>query len=213
VLAAASLALPAPRAPDEPDARVRFEAARVRAESLSAAVEAALPEPLLPDLPEVVVAREPVPEPALEEVGEAREEEPRDLLPHDLPLSAAPRRPRPRAPAPSPAPPPATATPRASPPSAARPASAPDAPAAAPLRLVHAPAAVYPSEAWRRGIEGTALVRIVVATSGLVTEVRLLRSSGSPILDADAVARARLHRYAPIPSPRVENLPVRYRLD
>jgi len=65
------------------------------------------------------------------------------------------------------------------------------------LKLVHRPDVrrYYPEAARRRGIEGTALVRIEVDRSGLVTEARIARSSGSALLDRHALRFARDMRF------------------
>jgi protein TonB len=180
-----------------------------------------LPVPALPDLPDPVVSDEAPPEPVLEPLAEPAVD-PEDPFPPPLSLSVVGRRtkPPPTVPVPPLAPPPPSTpwvrAPRVQEP-VALPRTAPRiAPAPTSLRLLHAPsftAADYPTEARRLRIEGTALVRITIGTSGSVVDALLVRSSGSPLLDADAVAKARLYRFAPIASPRAENLPVRYRLD
>ncbi|MBU4531903.1 MAG: energy transducer TonB [Hoeflea sp.] len=59
----------------------------------------------------------------------------------------------------------------------------------------------YPREAKRQGIRGDVVVTFVVAGNGGISNVRISRSSGSPVLDgaaADAVRRAA--PFPPIPS-------------
>ena len=53
----------------------------------------------------------------------------------------------------------------------------------------------YPEAARRRGIEGTAIVRIEVDARGVVTDARLSRSSGSALLDRHALRFARDMRF------------------
>lgn len=60
----------------------------------------------------------------------------------------------------------------------------------------------YPREAARSRQEGTARIRFVVDRRGRVHGVRLVRSSGSPVLDAEAVALP--PRAAPLPRPPAE---------
>ncbi len=58
-------------------------------------------------------------------------------------------------------------------------------------------AVVYPKEARRRGIEGTARIQFLVGADGRATEVSTVESSGSALLDAAAERGAR--EAAPLP--------------
>jgi protein TonB len=53
----------------------------------------------------------------------------------------------------------------------------------------------YPEELRRRGIEGTVMVQVLVATDGLVEDVRIVKSI--PDLDPYAVAAAREWKFKP----------------
>lgn len=75
----------------------------------------------------------------------------------------------------------------------------------------------YPAEAYRRGIEGRVLLRLLIAESGDVERVEVIRSSGFAILDAAAVEAVRTWRGTParrggVAVPTVEELPVVFRL-
>ena len=58
----------------------------------------------------------------------------------------------------------------------------------------------YPEAARRRGVEGTVAIRFSVDGSGRVTNVAVLRGSGSPILDAAAEAMLRDAALPPPPA-------------
>jgi TonB family protein len=55
----------------------------------------------------------------------------------------------------------------------------------------------YPDEAANRGITGTSVVRVALSETGAVTGVRVLKSSGSFVLDTEAMRVAKEMRYAP----------------
>ena len=59
---------------------------------------------------------------------------------------------------------------------------------AIPPRLVRSPKADYPAAQRNAGIEGTSMLRLLVNTDGRVEDVTVMKSSGSPELDASAVA-------------------------
>lgn len=63
------------------------------------------------------------------------------------------------------------------------------------LELVKAPAAIYPEEAVRDGIQGQVWMRVLVSESGKVEKVQLL--SGNPILAEAAVSTAKKYRFKP----------------
>ena len=63
------------------------------------------------------------------------------------------------------------------------------------MRAAIAAAQVYPAVARDRGITGSARLHVVIARDGRLINARILRSSGSQILDRaglDAAQRARL---------------------
>jgi protein TonB len=75
----------------------------------------------------------------------------------------------------------------------------------------------YPLVAQQRGWEGTVLLRLAIDAEGLVTRVTIERSSGFPVLDAEAVSAVRTWRGSPArragrPVATDEVLPVRFRL-
>ncbi len=108
------------------------------------------------------------------------------------------RKPAPRPPAPEPV--------------VRRPAPAPRAVAGA-RRLVPLQQPLhYPEAARRLGIQGRARVEVTIDPSGRVTEAHLVTSSGSPILDAAAVASARAWRFQPPGEVRRAILPFTYAL-
>lgn len=82
-------------------------------------------------------------------------------------------------------------------------------------------AIVYPRRAQRRDIEGVVRVEVVLAASGALKNVRLVRTSGSDVLDEAAIELVR--RVAPFPavprdlSPRGQDFafvaPIQYRLN
>ncbi len=99
-------------------------------------------------------------------------------------------------------------------PSPAGPGALPDAP---PQLLGDPPAPRYPPRARDEGREGTVLLRLTVAADGTVTEAVVVRSSGSPDLDAaarEAASRWRLRpaRRAGVPVAAEVQVPVRFRL-
>lgn len=135
--------------------------------------------------------------------------EQRAVSPLDIPLDAArSSRPRP-APAPVVAPSPARTVSRP----VARPPQRRRAARGRPLRLVHRPDLMryYPAEARRRGIEGEALVEIRVDTSGRVVDAKIVRSSGSALLDRQALRVMYDYRFAPGDGGR-SRVPVSFRL-
>ena len=161
----------------------------------------ALPD-LVPPLP---------PEPTVEEddlpyEGEAQPAEIVPLLPvHEIPLSAVQTRPAPPRLAPTPLPPAPAPTPVLKP--APRPARRA-------LQVLHQPDPLqwYPALARQRGIQGTALIRIVVDDRGVVVDAQVKRSSGSDLLDRQAVRVGYAYRFAPGAAGPAD-LPVRFRLD
>jgi protein TonB len=59
------------------------------------------------------------------------------------------------------------------------------------------PPPAYPAAARRNGEEGTVTLRVLVGTEGAPREVTLERSSGSPVLDAAALATVKNWRFSP----------------
>ena len=181
----------------------------------------AAPEPILLDLPPAPVAPpvEPEPPPPVAEppAPPVTESPPPPPVQPDVPL--------PPVPLPAPAPPPrpvvrkapprvAPAPPRVAPAPAQKPAAIqspepqPRPPPAAPpsdalpawrgevsARLQQAKR--YPNTARLRGEQGVATVSFTVDRSGHVISAELVRSSGTPSLDAEAVAL--IHRAEPLP--------------
>jgi len=71
---------------------------------------------------------------------------------------------------------------------------------------------LYPPEAIARGLEGQALVLLVLDAAGDAVAARLEASSGHALLDDAAVRAARTLRALPDSAPRETLLPVRFRL-
>ena len=69
----------------------------------------------------------------------------------------------------------------------------------------------YPWEARVQGLEGTTVVRITVAASGVVSDATVATSSGSRLLDEAALRVAYLYRFGSSHG-GTANLPVRFRL-
>jgi protein TonB len=153
-----------------------------------AAIEAPPPPPAA-KRPAVRPAPRPAPEPP------QRRAEPRPIPPAPAESSPAPERrdapgvERPAAAAPAPAAAPAQAVavaPRET-------VSPPDFRAA----YLRNPPPAYPAAARRNGEEGTVTLRVLVGTEGAPREVTLERSSGSPVLDAAALATVKNWRFSP----------------
>jgi TonB family protein len=75
----------------------------------------------------------------------------------------------------------------------------------------------YPDIAKQNRWEGTVLLKLSIDAQGRVTDVAVLRSSGHPVLDAEAAAAVRIWRGEPAlqdgqPVASEEQLPVRFRL-
>ncbi len=70
----------------------------------------------------------------------------------------------------------------------------------------------YPAEAIARGLEGEALVLVMLDASGEVSAARLESSSGHKILDGAALQAVRSLHSIPADAPRELLLPVRFRL-
>jgi len=127
----------------------------------------------------------------------------------DVPLTAA-RQSRPT-PVATPTPPDARPTPRVR--LAARAPVQRRSPRGRPLKLLHRPNLMnyYPAEARRRGIEGEALVEIQVDARGVVVDAKIVRSSGSALLDRQALRVMYDYRFAPGDGGR-SRVPVNFRL-
>ena len=183
-------------------------------------LEEQLPEPDLP--PEPVIEPEPLPEP----LPEPPPVEPEVALPEPPPPPPKPKpkpkpkepprpkeppveRPKPRQEV-APAPPPAPAAPVA-------PAAVAAAPAPGPVSTRNSRALPswqgllighlerhkrYPRSAQARRQEGVAQVRFVIDREGKVLSVRLEKSSGHEVLDAETVAM--VERASPLPAPPPE---------
>jgi len=180
---------PPPAAPDDQAIEMVFEAPPAAAP----APEPPTAPPPPDELPPPPEAPPPEPAPTLTQPAEplpVPPPPPPRAMPPPRPVAKAPPPPRPEAPAtaaPAPvaAPPPvATATPAAS------------APAVDPRwsRSVSEwleAHRTYPDEARRRGEEGRVALRFTVDRAGAVLDVELVHSSGSPRLDAAALALLR----------------------
>ena len=73
---------------------------------------------------------------------------------------------------------------------------------------------IYPNRAKRDGLTGKVQIYFVVLENGTVSDIRVLKSSGYEILDANAVES--IKRAAPFPRPPVRaelHMPVVYRLE
>jgi len=157
------------------------------------------------------------------------------LLAHLLPFLPG-WRPRPANPPPPPLqaalrpPPPAAAPPLMLPEASAPPHGEPPPPKAKPVKPAP-PAAggwqreiqrqfsqqqqrgeFYPAEAIALGVQGEALVLLLLASDGSVEAARLEQSSGHALLDAAALRAVRALHSLPADAPRETVIPVRFRL-
>ncbi|WP_095151367.1 energy transducer TonB [Pseudomonas sp. Irchel s3b5] len=103
---------------------------------------------------------------------------------------AKPVTPQPPAPV---APPPVAAAPAPAAPRAPQPVT----PASANAGYLHNPAPEYPSQAMRRGWEGTVVLRVHVLASGKPGEIQLQKSSGRDSLDTAALAAVKRWSFVP----------------
>ena len=76
----------------------------------------------------------------------------------------------------------------------------------------------YPPMARRRGYEGTVLLVVLVEKQGTVKDLRVLRTSGYPVLDQAALDAVRKWRFEPgrkgeEPVEMWVNIPVRFQLE
>jgi protein TonB len=76
----------------------------------------------------------------------------------------------------------------------------------------------YPAEARRRRLQGQVVLRVDVSAHGTAEHVRVLTSSGHPILDDAAAAAVRAWRFEParrggMPVPEPVDVPVRFRIE
>ncbi len=79
------------------------------------------------------------------------------------------------------------------------------------------PQPAYPALARRRGVEGLVLVRVQVSPAGVPEQVSVARSSGTGVLDEEAVRAVREARFEParrgdIAVAHVVEVPIRFRL-
>jgi len=74
----------------------------------------------------------------------------------------------------------------------------------------------YPEAARRDGVEGRVTLRFTMDRAGMVTDVALVRGSGSTVLDEAAIALLRGSRLPAPPAPAPDHisitLPIRYSL-
>ena len=80
------------------------------------------------------------------------------------------------------------------------------------LRKLDAAGQFYPAEAIARGLQGDALVLLVIDENGNVVATRIEQSSGHPILDEAALRAARTLKSLPADAPQQSILPIRFRL-
>jgi len=80
------------------------------------------------------------------------------------------------------------------------------------FRKQHERQEFYPVEAIRQGIEGEALVLVMLDPNGQVSAARIEESSGHRILDDAALRAVRALHSLPADAPRETLLPVRFRL-
>ena len=177
-------------------------------EDLPVEMDVELPEQLLP--PDEATVSDDLPPFEMP----ARETAPQSEV--DIPLEsvgtrrpAAAKAPLPVSPAPVPAPQPQARAPAARP----RPTPARPVRRGRPLKLVSRPNLMnyYPAEARRRGIEGRAVVEIRVDARGVVIDAVLVTSSGSALLDRQALRVLYDYRFEPGSGGRAR-VPVNFRL-
>ncbi|WP_157272455.1 energy transducer TonB [Azonexus hydrophilus] len=70
----------------------------------------------------------------------------------------------------------------------------------------------YPEEAIRRGLQGEALVLLMLDENGQVVAARIEESSGHPLLDEAALRAVRRLRSLPGDAPTESLLPVHFRI-
>ena len=72
-----------------------------------------------------------------------------------------------------------------------------DAPLRPPVRIDEGRAFDYPPDAWKDGVGGTTVLRLLISRRGTVDSVLVVESSGHPSLDSAALSNARRLRYKP----------------
>ena len=77
---------------------------------------------------------------------------------------------------------------------------------------MHGKGLFYPAEAIKNGLQGEALVLLILDRDGHVTAARIEQSSGFRILDEAALQAVRALRSLPADAPRETLLPVSFRL-
>ena len=80
------------------------------------------------------------------------------------------------------------------------------------LQKLHQAGDFYPAEAIAQGLEGEALILLIIDESGHVVGARVEQSSGHRLLDDAALRAVRSVRSLPVDAPRETVLPVRFRL-
>jgi protein TonB len=147
------------------------------------------------------VVEPPAPEPIAQPVVE-----PPPPVEDELAVKPPPPKPIPKPkpvikPVPKPVAKPVTAQPAppvtAQPVAAAPPAPQPVTPASATAGYLHNPAPEYPSQAMRRGWQGTVLLRVHVLASGKPGEIQIQKSSGRDSLDDAALAAVKRWSFVP----------------
>lgn len=124
-------------------------------------------------------------------------------LPEQAALSLPKEEPRPATPAPS--------KPRLARPGA-QPADSWQTEVRRQLKNQHERGLFYPAEAIAQGLEGEALVLLILDSNGQVSAARIEESSGHRQLDAAALRAVRALHGIPADAPRETLLPVRFRL-
>ena len=126
-------------------------------------------------------------------------------LPEQAALSLPKEEPRPATPPPAPRKPKLTRP-------GAQPAASWQTEVRRQLKNQHERGLFYPAEAIAQGLEGEALVLLILDSNGQVSAARIEESSGHRQLDAAALRAVRALHGIPADAPRETLLPVRFRL-
>jgi protein TonB len=97
-------------------------------------------------------------------------------------------------------------------------AAATSAPGATPVAYLDAPPPAYPESARRDGLQGLAVIEVLVSKTGTPLEIRVAKTSGVAALDGAAVDGVRKWRFTPATRDREPidariTIPIRFRLD
>lgn len=186
-------------------------------QTLIAEVELEDPEPEPVPEPEPEVIEVPLPEPEPEPEPEL------EVVPEEVPvIEAVPEpvavKPTPQKENPPPRPRPETVRARGGPENTAAASGRGGARVAVQPRYLRNPPPRYPSSARRQGQQGTVVLMVDISTSGGAESVRILRSSGFPTLDQEALRAVRGWKFQParlggVKVPSRARVPVVFRLD